>query len=137
MSNSEEEEIARDYICFGKHDATIIVVDATCLERNLNIVYQILEITEKVVVCVNLIDEAEKKGIKINFEKFSKLIGVPVVGTVANKPKTLKLLLDTVYNVCTRANNMCTQIGFICASNRRSNINSRIKNIFKKSITAS
>ena len=61
MSNSEEEEIARDYICFGNPDCTVVVVDATCLERNLNLVYQILEITNKVVVCVNLLDEALKK----------------------------------------------------------------------------
>ena len=61
MSNSKEEEIARNFICFGKHDWTVVVVDATCLERNLNLVYQVLEITDKVVVCVNLLDEARKK----------------------------------------------------------------------------
>jgi len=65
MSNSEEEEIARDYICFGNPDCTIVVVDATCLERNLNLVYQTLEITPNVVVCLNLLDEAKKKKIKI------------------------------------------------------------------------
>ena len=103
MSNSEEEEIARDYICFGNPSLTVVVVDATCLERNLNLVYQIFEITKNVIVCVNLLDEAEKKGIKINLKQLSDELGVPVVGTTANKPKTLKKLLDTIYNVCTSA----------------------------------
>ena len=62
MSNSEEEQIARDYICFGNPSATVIVLDATCLERNLNLVYQIMEITDNIIVCVNLLDEAKKKG---------------------------------------------------------------------------
>lgn len=101
MSNSEEEEIARDYICFGNPTLTVVVVDATCLERNLNLVYQIFEITKNVIVCVNLLDEAEKKGIKINLNKLSNELGVPVVGTIASKPKTLRKLLDTIYNVCT------------------------------------
>ena len=101
MSNSEEEEIARNYICFGNPNLTVVVVDSTCLERNLNLVYQIFEITKNVVVCVNLLDEAEKKGIKVNLKELSNQLGVPVVGTTASKPKTLKKLLDTIYNVCT------------------------------------
>ncbi len=100
MSNSQEEEIARDYICFGNPDCTVVVVDATCLERNLNLVYQILEITNRVVVCVNLLDEAKKKGIDINLEKLSSKLGVPVVGTIARKKKTLKCLMQSVYDVC-------------------------------------
>ena len=79
ISNSEEEEIARDYICFGNPDATVIVVDATCLERNLNLVFQIMEITSNIIVCINLLDEAKKKKININLNKLSKLLGVPVV----------------------------------------------------------
>lgn len=100
MSNSQEEEIARDYICFGNPDCTVIVVDSTCLERNLNLVYQILEITNKVVVCVNLLDEAEKKGIKVDLDKISFELGVPVVGTVARKKKSLKCLMQAIYEVC-------------------------------------
>ena len=65
MSHSEEEEIARNYICFGNPDATIVVVDATSLERNLNLVLQITEITDNLIICVNLLDEAKKKKIKI------------------------------------------------------------------------
>ena len=79
MSNSEEEEIARDYICFGNPDATVIVVDATCLERNLNLVFQTMEITDNIIVCVNLLDEAKKKKIEIDLKKLSDELGVPVV----------------------------------------------------------
>ena len=101
MSNSEEEEIARDYICFGNPDCTVIVVDATCLERNLNLVFQTMEITNNVIVCVNLLDEAKKKKIHIDLDKLSDELGVPVVGTTARKRKTLDLLMDMVKQVCT------------------------------------
>ena len=100
ISNSEEEEIARDYICFENPDVTVIVVDATCLERQLNLVYQTLELTQNLVVCVNLLDEAKKKGINVNLDLLSKKLGVPVVGVIARKKKTLLKLLDTVYKVC-------------------------------------
>ena len=96
MSNSEEEEIARDYICFGNPDATVVILDATSLERNLNLVYQIMEITDKIVVCVNLLDEAKKKGIHIDLKELEKRLGVPVVGTIARKKKTLDNLMETI-----------------------------------------
>lgn len=99
MSNSQEEEIARDYICFGNPDVTVVVVDATCLERNLNLVYQIMELTPNVVVCVNLLDEAKKKGINIDLDKLSFLLGVPIVGTIARKQKTLNHLLSVINKV--------------------------------------
>ena len=102
MSHSEEEEIARDYICFGNPDATIVILDATCLERNLNLVYQTMEITDKVIVCVNLLDEAKSKGININLEKLSEFLGVPVIGTIARKKRTLNKLVDTIYKVCSK-----------------------------------
>lgn len=76
MAHSAEEEIARDFICFGNPDAVIVVCDATCLERNINLVLQTLEITKNVVVCVNLIDEAKKKKIRIDFEQLEKNLGV-------------------------------------------------------------
>lgn len=79
MSNSTEEEIARNYICFGNPDCTIVVVDATCLERSLNLAFQVLEMTSNVIICVNLLDEAKKKSIEIDLDKLSKLLGVPVV----------------------------------------------------------
>lgn len=102
MSNSEEEEIARNYICFGEPDATVVVVDATCLERNLNLVFQVMEITDKVVLCVNLLDEAKKKKIKIDLELLSKELGIPVVGTIARNKKTLNNLMDTITKVCNK-----------------------------------
>ncbi|MBN1052129.1 ferrous iron transport protein B [Clostridium botulinum] len=99
MANSVEEEVARDFICFGNPDATVVIVDATCLERNLNLVLQTLEITENVLVCVNLMNEAKRKGIVINLEKLSSLLGVPVVGTSANIGKGLKELKDELYDL--------------------------------------
>ena len=100
LSNSEEEEIARNYICSENADVIVVIVDATCLERNLNLVFQILEITNNVIICVNLLDEAKKKGIFIDLELLSKKLGVPVVGTCARKTKTLKKLLDVIHDVC-------------------------------------
>lgn len=100
MSNSEEEEIARDYICFGNPDATVVVVDATCLERNLNLVFQVMEITDNIILCVNLLDEAKKKKIRIDLENLEKELGIPVVGTIARKKKTLNHLMDVIEKVC-------------------------------------
>ena len=100
MSNSQEEEIARDYICFGKPDVTVVVTDATCLERNLNLVFQTMEITQNVIVCVNLLDEAKKKHIHIDLKSLEDYLGVPVVGTTARKPSTLKELMNCIYKVC-------------------------------------
>ncbi|MBB6697861.1 ferrous iron transport protein B [Clostridium algidicarnis] len=102
MANSIEEEVARDFICFGNPDTTVIVVDATCLERNLNLVLQTLEITSKVVVCVNLMDEAKRKGISINIDKLSKKLGVPVVGTSALHGDGLNNLMDAVLEVSSK-----------------------------------
>ena len=99
MAHSAEEEVARDFICFGNPDATIVIMDATCLERNLNLVLQTLEITNNVIVCVNLMDEAKRKGILINIEKLSSLLGVSVVGTSASINKGLDKLMDEVYNI--------------------------------------
>ena len=100
ITHSKEEEIASEFIRSGVSDATVVVVDATCLERNLNLVFQIMDITDNVVVCVNLLDEAKKKKIKIDLDLLSKLLGVPVVGTNARNKKTLTSLLKTLYKVC-------------------------------------
>ncbi len=83
LAHSAEEEAARDFICFGGGDGTIVVCDATCLERNLNLVLQIIEITPHVIVCVNLLDEARKKHISVDTERLSELLGVPVFGITA------------------------------------------------------
>lgn len=99
MANSVEEEVARDFICFGNPDATIVVVDATCLERNLNLVLQTIEITSNVIVCVNLMDEAKRKGITVDLTKLSLLLGVPCIGTSASIGEGLDILMDTIYNL--------------------------------------
>jgi len=96
MAHSAEEEVARDFICFGDPDAVMVVCDATCLERNLNLVLQILEVTNNVVVCVNLVDEAEKKGIRIDFGRLERRLGVQVIPTVARKKRSLGLLLQAL-----------------------------------------
>lgn len=93
FSHSHEEKIARDYICFGDADAVVVVCDATCLERNLILLLQILETTPRAVLCLNLIDEADKKKIKIDTVLLSKLLNIPVVCTNArNKTGTRKLI---------------------------------------------
>lgn len=96
MSRSPEEELARDFICFGGADLTVAVCDASALERNLNLVLQILEITDRCIVCVNLIDEAEKNGIRIDFKRISEELGVPVIGVTARKKRSLKPLLELI-----------------------------------------
>ena len=96
IPHSKEEEIARDFLCFDKYDLAIVVCDAVCLERNLNLVLQTLEITKNVIVCVNLLDEAEKKKIKINLSQLSQILGVPVVGTSARNKKGLDNLLKNL-----------------------------------------
>lgn len=96
---SEEERVARDYLCFGQPDVTVVVCDAACLERNLNLELQILEISRKTVVCVNLLDEAEKRGITVNLKRLSDRLGVPVVGTVAQTGQGLKELVAAIKKV--------------------------------------
>jgi ferrous iron transport protein B len=99
LSASQDEEIARDFILFGQPDCTIVVVDATTLERNLNLVLQVLEITGKVVVCVNLMDEAARKGLEVDIRSLSRDLGVPAVPTVARTGQGLRDLIRTVAGV--------------------------------------
>ncbi len=96
MAHSAEEEVARDFICFGNPDAIIVVCDATCLERNMNLVLQTIEISDHVIVCVNLMDEAKKKHIHIDFGSLQKDLGVPVVGISARSGKGLGELMQAV-----------------------------------------
>ena len=101
MAHSQEEEVARDFIQSKDSEATIVVCDATSLERNLNLVLQIMQITPKVVVCVNLLDEAKKKKISIDLLKLQELLGVPVVGTSAVKKQGLDELMEKTEQVIT------------------------------------
>ncbi|MGM9671270.1 MAG: ferrous iron transport protein B [Oscillospiraceae bacterium] len=96
MAHSAEEEVARNFLCFGGADAVVVVCDATCLERNLNLVLQTLEITPNVVVCVNLMDEARRKRIRIDLGALSRRLGVPVIGVIARKKKSLSALTETL-----------------------------------------
>ncbi|MDD3921474.1 MAG: FeoB small GTPase domain-containing protein, partial [Eubacteriales bacterium] len=105
MAHSAEEEVARNFICFGEPDAVVVVCDATCLERNLNLVLQTLEISQKTIVCVNLMDEAKRKHIKIDLSEISRWLGVPVVGAIARKKKTLTPLLQAMDAMADRTTN--------------------------------
>ncbi|MEG1495094.1 MAG: ferrous iron transport protein B [Bacilli bacterium] len=98
ISHSQEEECARDFVCFEHFDCIVVVCDAVCLERNLNLVLQTLEITNKVVVVVNLMDEAKKKGINIDLLKLEQILGVPVVGTSARSSVGLPEMLAAIEN---------------------------------------
>ncbi len=104
MAHSQEEEVARDFICFSSPDAVIVVCDATCCERNLNLVLQVTEITDRALVCVNLMDEAKSRHIKLDLKKLSEKLGVPVIGTVARKGRGLSRLLDSTKEVLTKGN---------------------------------
>jgi Fe2+ transport system protein B len=99
LSNSTDEEVARDFILFGQPDVTVIVVDATRLERNLNLVLQILEITERAVLCLNLMDEAKRNNITIDDRRLAKELGVPVVPTAARRGEGISDLLNYIYEV--------------------------------------
>ncbi|BAL01067.1 putative ferrous iron transport protein B [Oscillibacter valericigenes Sjm18-20] len=99
MAHSAEEEVARNFVCFGEPDAVVVVCDATCLERNLNLVLQTIEILPRVVVCVNLMDEAKRKNIRIDLSLIAKRLGVPVVGAVARKKKSLSELMGALDHV--------------------------------------
>lgn len=103
FSNSKDEEVARNYIVFEKPDVTLVVVDATSLERNLNLALQVLEMTKNVVICINLIDEAEKQGIKINEKLLMNRLGVPVIKISARNKIGFPLLLDTIDRIITGA----------------------------------
>lgn len=96
LAHSAEEEVARDFLCFARPDAVVAVVDATCLERNLNLVLQLTEITPRVVVCVNLIDEARRNHLEIDVETLAALLGVPVVPASARRGQGLLELKEAI-----------------------------------------
>ena len=99
LCHSAEEEVARDFVCSEDADVTVVVCDATSFERNLILVLQTIEVTENVIVCVNLIDEAEKKGIKIDKKILEESLGVPVVETSARSGKGITKLLQQVTKI--------------------------------------
>ena len=99
LSTSQDEEVARNFILFGRPDVTVIVVDAARLERNLNLVLQVLEITDKVVLCLNLMDEAARHNVSIDQRTLARDLGVPVVGTTARSQIGIPELLKTIDDV--------------------------------------
>ncbi len=108
---SKEEDVTTSFIEKSQFDVMVVVVDATALERNLNLALQVLQITKNVVVCVNLLDEAKKKNIKINLKLLSDKLGVPVVGTIATKKKTLEELKEKIIHVATNKNDELVEYG--------------------------
>ena len=123
LSMSTDEQIARDFILFGKPDVTVIVVDANRLERNLNLVLQILEITDKAVLCLNLMDEAKRNNIVIDQRTLARDLGIPVVGTSARYKEGIPELIQTITEV---ANG-----NIICKPHRIKNVPINIENAVK------
>ncbi|NLJ71661.1 MAG: iron transporter FeoB [Syntrophomonadaceae bacterium] len=97
--HSLDELVARDFICFAKPDVTVIVMDASSLARNLKLALQIMEITSSVIICLNLIDEAKRKKIKIDVRRLSEELGVPVIPTIARTGKGIKELKNELYKI--------------------------------------
>lgn len=135
LSTSVDEEIARDFILFGQPDVTVIVVDASTLERNLNLTLQVLEITDRAVLCLNLIDEAERHNLKIDDRLLSKELGIPVIPCAARQVIGIPELLKSIHQVANRE--------FICKPYRMTNttkniskavedLNDRLKKEFPK-----
>lgn len=124
LSTSQDEEVARNFILFGKPDVTVIIVDASRLERNLNLVLQILEITDKVVLCLNLIDEAKRNNIKIDERTLARDLGIPVVPTSARFNKGIPELIQTINEVATGK--------IICKPHQIKNVPKNIENAVKK-----
>ena len=124
LSTSEDEEIARNFILFGKPSVTVIVVDASRLERNLNLVLQILEITDKAILCLNLMDEAERNNIEIDTRTLARDLGIPVVPTSARYNKGIPELIQTISDL---ANGDIT-----CKPHRIKNIPKNIESAVQK-----
>lgn len=99
LSTATDEEITRNFLLFGHPEVVVVVVDSTILERNLNLVLQVLEISNRVVICLNLVDEAARKGMEVDAEQLSLDLGVPVVPTVANVGKGLNDLVKAIAGV--------------------------------------
>src|SRR5512139_878016 len=99
LSASQDEEVARDFILFGQPDCTIVVTDATALERNLNLVMQVMEITDHVVVAINLMDEAKRNGLEVDARSLSRDLGIPAIPIVARTGEGMQTLLTSMDRV--------------------------------------
>lgn len=137
LAHSEEEVVARDFICFDKNDLVVVVCDAVCLMRNLNLVLQISEIATNMVVCVNLLDEAKKKNIYIDLEKLKDLLGVEVVGTSARDGKGLDELLKKIETESNIINNKMIKIDYASSIEKSIElVEAEIKKIIPETIRA-
>ncbi len=114
LSTSTDEEVARNFILFGQPDVTVVVADATRLERNLNLVLQILEITDRAVLCLNLMDEAKRYNLEIDVRSLSRELGIPVIAAEARQRKGMQELLNAIDEVATGK--------FICRPKRLNNL---------------
>jgi ferrous iron transport protein B len=123
LSASADEEIARNFILFGRPDVTVIVADATRLERNLNLTLQVLEITDRAVLCLNLIDEAKRYGLKIEERALAKELGIPVIPAAARQGEGISELLKAIDDVATGQ--------LICRPHRIGNESRLVKNALK------
>ncbi len=119
LATSLDEETARDFILFGRPDVTIVVVDATRLERNLNLALQVLEITDRAVLCLNLVDEAKRHNIQVDDRRLARDLGVPVVPTAARYGQGLPELLQAINEVATGQ--------FVCQPHRFQNESPALK----------
>jgi Fe2+ transport system protein B len=124
LSTSQDEEVARNFILFAKPDVTVIVVDASRLERNLNLVLQILEITDRAVLCLNLMDEAKRNNIKIDHRMLSRDLGIPVVPTSARFNQGIPDLIHTINEVA--------EGKIVCKPHRIKNVPKNIEKAVKK-----
>ena len=124
LSTSTDEEVAMNFVLFGQPDVTVIVVDSSRLERNLNLVLQVLEITNRAVLCLNLIDEAKRHSIIIDERKLSKDLGIPVVPTSARYDEGINELLKMIYEVATGA--------FVCKPYKIKTESKQVKNAVEK-----
>ena len=101
LGTTPDEEVAREFLLFGRPDVTLVVADATCLERNFTLLLQILQITGRVVLCLNLIDEARARGLDIDTRGIARELGIPVVATAARRGEGLDELLVALRDVAT------------------------------------
>lgn len=124
LSTSTDEEVARNFILFGQPDVTVIVVDATRLERNLNLVLQILEITDRAVLCLNLMDEAERNNLEIDVRALSKELGIPVIPAAARRRQGMNELLQAIEEVATGK--------FVCRPHKIKSRSSKLNNAIEK-----
>jgi len=128
LSTSPDEEVARNFLLFGRPDVTVVVVDATRLERNLNLALQVLQITDRAVICLNLVDEARRHGLEVDERRLSRDLGVPVVPTAARYGQGLEDLLQAIADVATGA--------YVCKPHRISSQKGPVRAVMERLVSA-